>query len=164
MIYRSALAAAAVAIASRLTLAEPAPAISVGPFGSSCLQTAVANREFGQAVRHTDMLAIDPNGNLGKQVFLTLNNGLRLALNVDGSDITFVGNFAIGHRVEVCSTHGPTHGAPAPAAGTAAPGSSQGKQALAHPGAASGLAFNITDRVTGTYGKARLTSHAFIPS
>jgi hypothetical protein len=160
MIYRSALVAATVAIASSLTLIGPAPATSAGPFGSSCLQTTVANREFGQAVRHTDMLAIDPNSHLGKQVFLALNNGLRLELNVDSSDMTFMGNFAIGHQVEICSahgpTHGPTHGAPAPA------GTSPGKQPFAHPGAASGLAFNITDRVTGTYGKARLTSHVFI--
>lgn len=160
MIYRSALVAATVAIASSLTLIGPAQATSAGPFGSSCLQTTVANREFGQAVRHTDMLAIDPNSHLGKQVFLALNNGLRLELNVDSSDMTFMGNFAIGHQVEICSahgpTHGPTHGAPAPA------GTSQGKQPFAHPGAASGLAFNITDRVTGTYGKARLTSHVFI--
>jgi hypothetical protein len=120
----------------------------------------VANREFGQAVRHTDMLAIDPNSHLGKQVFLALNNGLRLELNVDSSDMTFMGNFAIGHQVEICSAHGsahgPTHGAPAPV------GASRGKQPSAHPGAASRLAFNITDRVTGTYGKARLTSHVFI--
>jgi len=156
MIYRSALAAATVAIASSLTLIGPAPATSAGPFGSSCLQTTVANREFGQAVRHTDMLAIDPNSHLGKQVFLALNNGLRLELNEDSSDMTFMGNFAIGHQVEICSAHGPTHGAPAPA------GTSQGKQPFAHPGAASRLAFNITDRVTGTYGKARLTSHVFI--
>ena len=112
------------------------------------------------------MLAIDPNSHLGKQVFLALNNGLRLELNVDSSDMTFMGNFAIGHQVEICSahrpTHRPTHGASAPAAGTAAPGTSQGKQPFAHPGAASRLAFNITDRVTGTYGKARLTSHVFI--
>ena len=162
MIYRSALVAATVAIASSLTLIGPAPATSAGPFGSSCLQTTVANREFGQAVRHTDMLAIDPNSHLGKQVFLALNNGLRLELNVDSSDMTFMGNFAIGHQVEICSAHGPTHGAPAPAAGTAAPGTSQGKQPFAHPGAASRLAFDITDRVTGTYGKARLTSHVFI--
>jgi hypothetical protein len=118
----------------------------------------VANREFGQAVRHTDMLAIDPNSHLGKQVFLALNNGLRLELNVDSSDMTFMGNFAIGHQVEICSAHGPTHGASAPAPA----GTSQGKQPFAHPGAASRLAFNITDRVTGTYGKARLTSHVFI--
>jgi len=160
MIYRSALVAATVAIASSLTLIGPAQATSAGPFGSSCLQTTVANREFGQAVRHTDMLAIDPNSHLGKQVFLALNNGLRLELNVDSSDMTFMGNFAIGHQVEICSahgpTHGPTHGAPAPA------GTSQGKQPFAHPGAASRLALNITDRVTGTYGKARLTSHVFI--
>lgn len=160
MIYRSALVAATVAIASSLTLIGPAQATSVGPFGSSCLQTTVANREFGQAVRHTDMLAIDPNSHLGKHVFLALNNGLRLELNVDSSDMTFMGNFAIGHQVEICSahgpTHGPTHGAPAPA------GTSQGKQPFAHPGAASRLAFNITDRVTGIYGKARLTSHVFI--
>ena len=162
MIYRSALVAATVAIASSLTLIGPAPATSAGPFGSSCLQTTVANREFGQAVRHTDMLAIDPHSHLGKQVFLALNNGLRLELNVDSSDMTFMGNFAIGHQVEICSAHGPTHGASALAAGTAAPGTSQGKQPFAHPGAASRLAFNITDRVTGTYGKARLTSHVFI--
>lgn len=164
MIYRSALTAATVAIASSLTLIGPAPATSAGPFGSSCLQTTVANREFGQAVRHTDMLAIDPNSHLGKQVFLALNNGLRLELNVDSSDMTFMGNFAIGHQVEICSAHRPTHGAPA--AGTApaaaAPGTIQGKQPFAHPGVASRLAFNITDRVTGTYGKARLTSHVFI--
>lgn len=157
MIYRSALVAATVAIASSLTLIGPAPATSAGPFGSSCLQTTVANREFGQAVRHTDMLEIDPNSHLGKQVFLALNNGLRLELNVDSSDMTFMGNFAIGHQVEICSAHGPTHGAPPAPAGT-----SQGKQPFAHPGAASRLAFNITDRVTGTYGKARLTSHVFI--
>lgn len=157
MIYRSALVAATVAIASSLTLIGPAPATSAGPFGSSCLQTTVANREFGQAVRHTDMLAIDPNSHLGKQVFLALNNGLRLELNVDSSDMTFMGNFAIGHQVEICSAHGPNHGAPPAPAGT-----SQGKQPFAHPGAASRLAFNITDRVTGTYGNARLTSHVFI--
>jgi hypothetical protein len=115
----------------------------------------VANREFGQAVRHTDMLAIDPNSHLGKQVFLALNNGLRLELNVDSSDMTFMGNFAIGHQVEVCSTHGSAADVPA--------GASRGKQPSAHPGAASRLAFNITDRVTGTDGKARLTSHVFIP-
>jgi hypothetical protein len=152
MIYRSAFAAATIAIASSLTLIGPAPATSVGPFGSSCLQTTVANREFGQAVRHADMLAIDPNSNLGKQVFLALNNGLRLELNEDSSDMTFMGNFAIGHQVEICATHGVS----------ATAGTGQGKQPSARPGAASGLAFNITDRVTGTYGKGRLTSHVFI--
>jgi hypothetical protein len=159
MIYRSAFAAATIAIASNLTLIGPAPATSVGPFGSSCLQTTVANREFGQAVRHTDMLAIDPNSNLGKQVFLALNNGLRLELNEDSSDMTFMGNFAIGHQVEICATHGAT----ATATTTATAGAGQGKQFSARPVAASGLAFNITDRVTGTYGKGRLTSHVFIP-
>jgi hypothetical protein len=163
MIYHRSLAAATVAIASSLTLVGPAPATSVAPVGSPCLQTTVANREFGQAVRHTDMLAFDPNNNLGKQVFLALDNGLRLELNEDSSDMTFMGNFAIGHQVEICATRGLAHGATAGATLRAPAGTSAAKQPSARPGAASGLAFNITDRVTGTYGKARLTSHVFIP-
>ncbi len=111
------------------------------------------------------MLAIDPRSQQGKQVFLGLDNGLKLELNEDSSDVTFFGNYAIGHQVEICAIHGATHGATARAASRAPAraivGSSQAKLTIARLGAAPVLAFSIADRLTGTYGQAQLTSHVF---
>ena len=111
------------------------------------------------------MLAIDPRSQQGKQVFLGLDNGLKLELNEDSSDLTFFGNYAIGHQVEICAIHGATHGATAraasraPARATAAFG--QAKLTISRLGAAPVVAFSIADRLTGTYGQAQLTSHVF---
>jgi hypothetical protein len=123
----------------------------------------VAQREFGQAVRNVDMPAIDPGNQLGKQVFLGLDNGLKLQLDEDSSNITFFGDYAIGHGVEICAIHGCTHGATVravsrvPAGATA--GSSQAKPPIPRLGAAPVVAFSIADLLTGTYGQAQLTSH-----
>ena len=157
--------AVAAAIASSLTLNGSALATPIDTIPSSCLKATVAKREFGQAVRHVDMLAIDPRSQQGKQVFLGLDNGLKLELNEDSSDVTFFGNYAIGHQVEICAIHGDTHGATAraasraPARATAAFG--QAKLTISRLGAAPVVAFSIADRLTGTYGQAQLTSHVF---
>ena len=111
------------------------------------------------------MLAIDPRNQLGKQVFLGLDNGLKLQLNEDSSDITFFGNYPIGHRVEICAIPGASPGAiartvsRAPARATA--GSSQANLSIPRLGAAPVVAFSIADLLTGTYGQAQLTSHVF---
>jgi hypothetical protein len=161
----TAAAAAIAAIAASLTLNGSALAASIDTIPSSCLKTTVAKREFGQVVRHVDMLAIDPRNQLGKQVFIGLDNGLKLELDEDSSDVTFFGNYAIGHRVEICAIHGATPGATARAvsrvSARATAGSSQAKLPIPRLGAAPGLAFSIADRVTGTYVQAQLTSHVF---
>ena len=161
----TAAATAIAAIAASLTLKGLALAAPIDTIPSSCLKTTVAKREFGQVVRHADMLAIDPRNQLGKQVFLGLGNGLKLELNEDSSDVTFFGNYAIGHQVEVCTIHGAMNGATARTASRvharAIVGSSQAKLPIPRPGAAPVLAFSIADRVTGTYGQAQLTSHVF---
>jgi len=121
----------------------------------------VAKREFGQAVRHVDMLAIDPSNQLGKQVFLALDNGLKLQLNEDSSDLTFFGNYAIGHQVEVCAIPGATGRTVSRVPARATAGSSNSRLIIPRLGAAPVLAFSIAERVIGSYGQAQLTSHVF---
>jgi hypothetical protein len=157
----TAAATAIAAIAASLTLNGLALAAPIDTIPSSCLKTTVAKREFGQVVRHADMLAIDPRNQLGKQVFLGLGNGLKLELNEDSSDVTFFGNYAIGHQVEVCTTAGATARTVSRVHARAIVGSSQAKLPIPRLGAAPVLAFSIADRVTGTYGQAQLTSHVF---
>lgn len=153
--------AVAAAIAASLTLIGSALAASIDTIPSQCLKTTVAKREFGQAVRHVDMLAIDPSNQLGKQVFLGLGNGLKLQLNEDSSDLTFFGNYAVGHQVEICATPGATGRTSSRVTAAATAGSSQARLPIPRLGAAPVLAFSIADRVTGTYGQAQLTSHVF---
>lgn len=123
----------------------------------------MAQRESGQAVRHADMPAINLGNQLSKQVFLGLDNGLKLQLDEDNSGVTFFGNYAIGHRVEICAIPGASPGAiartvsRAPVRATA--GSSQAKPPIPRLGAAPVVAFSIADLLTGTYGQAQLTSH-----
>ena len=111
----------------------------------------MAKRQFGQAVRHVDMLAIDSGNQLGRQVFLGLDYWLKIELYEDSSGVTFFGNYAIGQQVEVCAIHCATHGvmngataravSRLPARATA--GSSQAKLPIHRLGAAPVLAFSI---------------------
>ena len=156
-----ATAAITASIAASLTLNGSALAASIVTIPSQCLKTTVAKREFGQAVRHVDLLAIDPSNQLGKQVFLSLGNELKLQLVEDSSDLTFFGNYAIGHQVEICAIPGAAGRTSSRVRARATAGSSQARLTIPRLGAAPVLAFSIADRLTGTYGQAQLTSHVF---
>lgn len=95
-----------------------------------CTTLQVVNRGFGGAAQSHNPLAIDPLHERGRLVYVALNNGLELQIAEDTDEVTFLGNFAIDHPVEVC-----------PKPGTSQP------------------LFTITDRVTGSFADASLSHH-----
>jgi hypothetical protein len=106
--------------------AAPKPANTL----HQCTDLKVVNRGFGDMVQSHSPLAIDPLHERGRLVYVALSNGMELEIAEDTDEVTFLGNFAIDHPVEVCPKSGKSH-----------------------------PLFSITDRVTGTFADATLSRH-----
>lgn len=91
-----------------------------------CQTLKVIARSIGHPMASHDPLAMDPDHQQGRQVIVSLSNGLKLEFAEDSQDMLFFANFDVNHSVEVCTI---PHRKP--------------------------LTYVISDRITGSFSEAR---------
>jgi hypothetical protein len=83
--------------------ASPRPAERFAePLPDHCQTLRVIARSFGPPMASHDPLAMDPDHQQGRQVIVSLSNGLKLEFAEDSQDMLFFANFDVNHRVDVC--------------------------------------------------------------
>jgi len=107
--------------------ASPRPAMRFAePLPEHCQTLKVIARSFGPPMASHDPLAMDPDHQQGRQVIVTLSNGLKLAFAEDSQDMLFFANFDVNHPVDVCTI---PHRKP--------------------------ITYEISDRITGSFSEAQ---------